>query len=256
MSPTDFLAAFKFRPDLADYVGIEIEGFLRDQETGLVVPRAAEFLDGMRLTTWGYELSAAQVEFRTRPLASFGQIKDELDDCFREGDRRANELGLAISYDEVGSADMPLEVYPHVSRYRAIAERLSEAQLRAACRVAGIHMHWGIRDWTHAIQVYSRLRKHLPKLIAMGDGSGGERLRLYHEVAARRDPPELQSPMDLIREATAGGFLGNPRDCWWLLRVSTYGTVEVRVFGTTRDVSKIMSWVRTISEIANPGTHW
>lgn len=256
MTNEEFLQSFRFRPDLAGFVGIEVEGFLRDPQTSLVVPRAVEFLDGMRGSIWGPELSACQVEFRTRPLTSFGQIEAELADSFEDGEKRAAELGLTLDFCEVGPADMPLDVYPHSARYQRIAAELGEDRLRAASRVAGVHVHYGCTDWADAIKVYGALRRNLPALVRAGDNSAGERLRLYHEVVQRRDPPVLTSTDDLIREAVADGFFESPRGCWWLLRISPYGTVEVRVFGTTRDTQKIVGWVRTVSEIARPSVSW
>jgi gamma-glutamyl:cysteine ligase YbdK (ATP-grasp superfamily) len=258
MNPQDFLRQYRFRADLTDFVGVEVEGFLVDPDTNAVVPRAAEFLDEMRGSTWGHELSACQVEFRTRPLTNFSQTKDELTELFADGEARARELGLVLRYTEVGPAEMPLTIYPHSTRYRQIAAEMDEEKLRAACRVAGVHLHYGVANWSDALAVYDRLRRALPNLIKMGDRSDGERMRLYRLVSKRRDPPELKTTDDLVREAMIDGFFENPRGCWWLLRISTYGTVEVRVFGTTADPHTIVDWIREVSQIARPsvGGHW
>ena len=251
MSPTDFFSAYEFCPDLAGFVGIELESFTVDATSGLVVPAAGNFLDGMRRSTWGEELSACQVEFRTRPLHSESDIRAELTRRFAEGDRRATQLGLRLDFTEVGPADMPLDVFPGNARYLQIAQGLGTDRLRAACQVAGLHIHYGVRDWTHAIAVYEALRQNLPSLISAGDGSKGERMRLYHQVAVHRDPPPLRSKEDLYTAAVEYGFAESPRNCWWLIRISPYGTVEVRVFGTTRCLDRILGHVREVQRIAS-----
>lgn len=250
MSPTDFFLAYEFCPDLAGFVGLEFESFTVDATSDLVVPAAGSFLDGMRRSTWGEELSACQVEFRTRPLRSESDIRAELSRRFTEGDRRAAQLGLKLDFTEVAPEGMPLDVFPGNPRYSQISQSLGTDRLRAACRVAGLHIHYGVRNWDHAIAVYGRLRESLPQLIAAGDGSKGERMRLYEQVAVRCDPPPLRRKEELYAAAVENGFADSPRNCWWLIRISPYGTVEVRVFGTTRNVDVALNCVRMVQRIA------
>lgn len=261
----------QFRFDTRHYaaVGVERESFLF--RGGKIAPIAAEVLERLgctwraapllrklfpHLNRFGYELSACQLENRVGPVAvhEIGEVC-RVKQSLLENDlaiaKAEQELGFRSRYFEVGPADMPLDVYPDPEgRYARLAQVMPEQMLRAACRTAGTHVHIGMYDPHSAVQAYRALAKNADRLCAMGDGSGGERLELYRQVAPDCAPPLYRSWQDFYEDAIEKGFASNPRDNWRLVRITRRGTVEVRVFGATGDTDRIVEWVEECWRIA------
>lgn len=231
---------------LVDHLGGEREHFLT-QEVGRIPgqgsgwdrspaipgivyfrPRAAEFLKGMS-EAWTCELPACQVEFRTKPHATLLGLGLELLCGLWQGMRRAARLGLSLGCQEVAPESMPMDVFPK-PRYHAIAQHLTPERLHAACRVTGVHIHYGCRDLSHAIRVHNALLQHLHRFVAMGDHSGGERMRLYHVVTQGKSySSEYRDEDHFFEVARAEGFFEDLSSCWHLIRITVHGTVEVRL---------------------------
>lgn len=226
-----FLSQFKFKPGLRGYIGIERERFIVDAH-GTTVPRAREFLDAIEDPAWIYELSACQAEDRTKPQKKLVDVWRELCANDRNAKRILKSMRAKLVAIEVAPENMPFDIYPD-PRYLDIVARISGEQLRAACRVAGVHVHIGMRDLDHAIRAFNKLRRYLRLLCSLGDGSCGERLRLYKIMAPQWNPPEITSPKHFFELATTQGFTQNPRSCYWLMRISIHGTIELRMFGSS-----------------------
>lgn len=245
-----FVGSFRFTHTCGNRrVGVEREFFIFHEDRP--DPNAQEFLYRMGTHTdegdrWTCELSACQVEHRTAPHNTLKALREDLERGSKEGHVIAGFMGRGMRGIEVAPADMTLQVYPD-PRYTEIAKSLGDDRLRAACRVAGVHVHiecFGLED---AIRVYEALRQNLPKLARLGDHSDGERLRLYGVVVNNlHTPPRVQSPEHLYHLACQAGWGTNLRSCWWTLRFSRHGTVEVRIFGATDSVDEVMSYVEAV----------
>lgn len=249
----DFFGKFSFSAGLAGHIGIERERFLIDPG-GSIVAAAPAFLGAIRNTSdrWTYELSACQAEDRTPPLRKRDEIRAALEANDALGRKVAADMGLDLVALEAAPSTMPFDLYPD-PRYANIAERIGEERLHAACRVAGTHIHYGVRDFDHAFVVYHRLRPYLESLARLGDHSMGERLSLYKSVAPEWYPPRYENREDFLRTAIREGFSEDPRSCYHLIRISRHGTVECRMFGTTENVEEVLSWRDEIVEIATQG---
>lgn len=245
---TKFLQRFCFHPELAGYIGIEREQFLISPESGQCVPRAPEFLKTINDPQWTYELSACQVESRTKPKQELSAIEHIL--CANEsrGKVVATQMGLHLINREVGAMEMPLDVYPN-PRYLEIAKTISRERLAAACRVTGIHVHIGTHTISDAILLHNAVLPHFESLCQLGDHSGGERLRLYKVMAEHWEPSAIHCPEHFFEIAQREGFSDHPRNCWKLIRISTHGTVELRMFGATDHVGEIMEWIQLLKTI-------
>jgi gamma-glutamyl:cysteine ligase YbdK (ATP-grasp superfamily) len=247
-----FIQQMQFRPMLTGRVGLEREVFLStDPEGSLMVPQAMRALkilvDSQYRSHFVPELSACQLEYRTSPV-KIDDLAEELITLDDDLCKRLAPIGLYPVYREVGPADMPLNVYPE-DRYAVISGRMRIEVLRAACRVTGTHVHVGMPDLETAIRVYNHVIEHTDELIELGDGSAGERMRLYRIVSPRCDPFGVDSAQDLYRLAREQGFDSNLRNCWWLIRITRYGTIEFRVFGNTLDIYKVEEWARVCHKL-------
>lgn len=240
----NFLARFKFTRSMSGYVGIEREHFLVSQ-TDELVPRSVEFLQLINDLRWTYELSACQVESRTRPQKDLSAIKLELLENVNNGKKTAEKLGLCLVNQEIGNANIPLDVYPD-PRYLEIVRTIPRERLEAACRVTGTHLHLGVKNIEHALLVYNSLIPHFETFCRLGNHSSGERLRLYKTMAIKWRPIVHESVEHFFEIASQDGFVTNPRNCWQLIRISVHGTIELRMFGVTNHVDEILWWVSQV----------
>lgn len=248
MDSIEFFSKFCFKPELRGAIGVEREYFLTDA-SGKPVPRSPEFLKRLNDPAWTYELSACQVEHRTSPSHSLRDIRSQLVSGQERGMKIALDMHTTLSSIEVADEDMPLDVYPDDERYRAIVKMLPQATLRAACRVTGVHLHYGCTDIHDALRVHNILAPRLNEFVALGDHSNGERIRLYREMAKNWQPPIYRSLRHFQHVAREQGFESNPRDCWHLIRISRHGSVELRMFGMTASCDEIVSWVRFVKHV-------
>lgn len=242
----EFLKLFHFKPELQGYIGIERERFLMTPG-GVIVPRAKEFLDLIDDPQWTYELSACQVEDRTRPRKTIAAIIRELERNNRAAVKILQKLDLHFAPCEVAPTTMPHDIYPD-ARYLEIAAHISREQLDAALRVAGTHVHIGMPNMKEALRIYNRVQKHIAVLCFAGDHSHNERLRLYKTMAKNWYPPELKSTHHFFEIARAQGFESKPRNCYWLIRISIHGTIELRMFGVfpdTEEIGKLVTFIRS-----------
>lgn len=244
-----FLNQFRFSPELRGHLGVEREFFLHGPD-GRPVPESPQFLTTAADPTWTYELSACQVEHRTPPCADLRALQEAIRAGQRRGEVVARGMDRTLAVREVGPIDMPLDVYPHDPRYATITATLPIEVLRAACQVTGTHVHIGTASLTEAIEVHNRLVPRLDEFLAIGDHSNGERRRLYTTMAKNWSPPVYESVDHFSAVATEQGFAANPRDCWHFIRISRYGTVEVRAFGMTPNIEETVEWARRVHQYA------
>ncbi len=268
MTKEAFKQLFKYDSDKAGYVGVEREAFICNRD-GQIVPKAVEVLkrvtrprttgnywSGDHFQSWtppkewyGYELSACQIECRVGPSKL-----DSLEDDLEEVDSVLNEgLGmckLTAEHIEIAPADMPLDVYPDpTGRYQKITQDMPRDVLLAACRVAGTHVHIGMRDHESALRTYNYVIRHMGELCEMGNGSFGERLAIYKQMAPDYEPRPYASWDDYYQYAVEKGFDTDPRKCWTLIRISVHGTIEFRMFGATESIDRIVSWANRCHEL-------
>lgn len=243
METSEFVKQFNFSEKGRGLVGVERECFLTDLN-GVIQPMSSSILKYLKGDgRFGYELSACQLEDRVGPC-SLNRLKEELEANDRIMTEAGKALGFKRSYMEVAPVDMPLDVYPDpTGRYKRITASMPQDILRAACRVAGTHIHVGMSDPEGAMEAYHQAIQLLPKLIQWGDHSNGERLRIYKMMAPDMIPPAYPGGWEEFHEhARSKGFESNPRNCWHLIRISVHGTIEFRMFGSTSDNARIKQW--------------
>lgn len=230
-------------------VGIERECFITNGN-GKIVPRAAEILEHLTdRKRFGYELSACQLEDRIGPV-HVSRVKEALLENERDIKKIERKLGFKRLHMEVAPDDMPLDIYPDPSgRYQKITKDMPRHILQAACQVTGIHVHIGMPDHEIALYVYNQVIKHSSDLCEIGNGSNGERLRIYKIMAPDFESFEYHSWLNFHETAVKKGFDKDPRRCWNLIRISVHGTIEFRMFGATSDLGKIIEWANICHKI-------
>jgi hypothetical protein len=266
-----FIALFNFDASKKLLVGIERECHLTDI-SGKIRPWAPKVLEWMwaslngRGKCYGYELSACQFEDKFQQPVPVYLVENELFRHEQEIMVAEQALNFRRVFHGVAPEDMPLEVYPD-ERYLRITKDMPEAMLRAACRVAGVHVHIGMPDPQTALRVYNSVINELPFLYRIGFTDTGDRLGLYREVVqgglakseriqlfekhlcTAPEPPRYDSWSDFHGRAKREGFDTDPRRLWDFIRISKHGTIEFRVFDTTADIKRIAYWAEICHDL-------
>lgn len=245
MTADEFRAMFKFNPEYAGKVGIERECFLTDSEGSIrpLAPLALASMNGSS-SNFGYELSACQLEDRIGPC-DVDQARTELQKNDQSIKKMMRTTGFGILRTEVAPESMPLDVYPDPKgRYQRITQNMPLEILRAACRVAGTHIHVGMPDAETALQVYNKVIPQLPQLIKLGDSSNGERLRIYKVMAPNFQPVPYESWKEFHSYAAEHKYDSDPRSLYHFIRISVHGTIEFRVFGAHPSSEVVAVWAK------------
>ncbi len=252
----EFRKKFRYNSALAYHIGVERECFIANKN-GEIIPQAEQVLvklSGQNGYTvqesrgsytpepYGYELSACQIESRTKPVP-LCNLHEELVQLDARLDWTLKDLGMYAIHTEVGPQEMPLDVYPDpTGRYAKIVKTMPRHVLLAACRVAGTHIHVGMPNHNIALHTYNSVIEQCQQLCAMGDHSEGKRLSIYKEVAQDCWPPRYSDWESFYSVAVKNKFDENPRNCWFLIRLTAHGTLEFRMFGATPSIDRIMDW--------------
>jgi gamma-glutamyl:cysteine ligase YbdK (ATP-grasp superfamily) len=266
MNREAFKQLFKYDSDKAGYVGVERESFVCLTPKH-IVPESKVILEKLKgfkvdkkypwgcIThtaspdAFGFELSACQIESRIGPC-TLDKLQEQLTVNRLLLKRAAYICDLSIADIEIAPADTPLDVYPDpTGRYQKITQNMPRDVLLAACRVAGTHVHVGMRDHESALRTYNYLIRHTNELCEMGNGSFGERLAIYKQMAPDYEPKPYESWDEYYQYAVEKGFDTDPRKCWTLIRVSVHGTIEFRMFGATESIARIVSWANRCHEL-------
>jgi gamma-glutamyl:cysteine ligase YbdK (ATP-grasp superfamily) len=262
-----FKQMFGFEGNQFGTVGSELEFFiysqlLKETDGGSgFVSGADELLPALRFSSIGgpdsftYELSNCQIEYRTGVHSTSESLIEEVKAVFSDFPQLFQEYDYQPRFIPVGPEDMPLDVYPHDARYKELEEKLPEDILRAACRVAGIHVHIGTENFGQMLKVYNAFVKHYDVLVAFINPGNTERLDLYRQVADFAGqvtiPPYLESMEHFYALAVKHGFTSNLKDCWWLIRPTRFGTVELRFPDMTEDLGLLEKFITMCLEIAH-----
>jgi len=267
MSVTEFMRMFAFDPAKSYLVGVERECFLT--EHGRISPIASKVLSHLNANSngrshcFGYELSACQLEDRVERPCELGELRSMLEMNEQDIQRAERELGFGRIHCGIAPEDVPLDHYPD-PRYDKIVAAMPKEVLRAACRVAGIHVHVGMPDHDTALRVYNQVVDHFPMLCRVGcigfDGRldqyqvvveslgkkvlYSERVMLFmkHLVNGAHHPPSYKNWGDFHDRAVTEGFVNDPRRLWDFVRISKHGTIEFRMFDSTDNLRQIWFW--------------
>lgn len=252
MTFEDFIKQIDFRTK--GTLGCELEMFFVKTIGGhsQFLPYAARFLKAVNDPKWTHELSACQIELRSAPQYDPCMIKSELQLSLEFGRLIALAMGVQLHFVEVAPEYIPLNVFEENPRYEDIARNMREDVLRAACRVAGLHVHYGIKNWQHGIKVHNKFAENTDYFLKLGDMSGdGRRMKLYSVVYSDWRPKLIETPEHFYHIAMEKGFADNLRNNWSGIRISQHGTVEIRLFGATANLDHIGSILYEVKRIGD-----
>ena len=248
-------------------VGVEEEVMLLDpQKRWALAQRIEDVLEMLPPALVGYvsaETHRTAIELRTDPHASVGPVIAQLRRLRVELVALLGRMGLAAA--AAGTHPMALWSEAEVtstSRYQLIRRTMRGLATREP--TFALHVHIAVPGPERAIELYNRLRAHLPLLLALSGNSPFWRGRdagfastrtIVFQAFPRTGIPrrygsysEWVETVDLQLRA---GALPEPTFLWWDVRLQPrLGTVEVRVMDAQSRIAETATLVALAQSIA------
>ena len=248
-------------------VGVEEEVMLVDPERRwALAQRIGDVLHELPAAMTDHvsaETHQAAIELRTDPHESVASAVAQLRALRGELVDRLGRIGLAAA----GAGTHPLAVWSETavtsaSRYQFIQQTMRDLTAREP--TFALHVHIGVPDPERAIDLYNRLRVHLPLLLALsgnspywrGRDAGFASIRTilfqafprtgmprrYESYAEWVEAVDLQIRVGALPEAT---FL------WWDIRPQPrFGTVEIRIMDAQSRLGETAALVALVQSVA------
>ena len=239
--------------------GIERERFIVNRkgqivpQIGTLLPRVHEIArnNGLPESLFTYELFAGQIEDRTLPYGSLGELEKALVLNDRVMSKAASQFGLAFDCSEVVEASRitSLEVNPFDSRHKSIWQSAPLERRTAASIVAAVHVHISVAEG-EAVKMLNFCRRDvIDDLIDIGDHSNRRRINAYRAMAETDGvPPIFSSFAEVLKYIDAKG---GEKNVWDLVRYKrSTRTIEFRMFGTTQNVQEVLGYVKACIDVA------
>lgn len=236
---SDFAAKFAFDPSRRFWLGVEEEVWTVDPKTGVLVSGALKAFAKNEKRRWmgcKPELPAQQIEIITPPCATLSDLRRALGRNQATLEAMAGTYGFRISRSPVPTKPFAIDVFPK-TRYLKIRDQFGE-RLRGAY-VAGLHIHVGLGSRDEAVHAMNGCRADLPMFLALSarspnfagqpTGYASYRFVQYRKMAGEVVPPYLNGWKHFEAIAAIRGYREDPRMCWWAIRISPHGTIELRI---------------------------
>ena len=236
-------------PDLT--IGIEEEYLLVDPATGELVSESdvqaaviasVKSCIGSEVGFATPEFLRAQVEVGTGVCTSIGQLRDCLVQLRTAVGEAAGDQGLAFIAASTHPTAVAREL-PHTDaeRYSTLARDLQEVARRMV--ICGMHVHVGIDDREHRIDLLGQVAYFLPHLLVLSTSSpfweGRDtgmkcyRLSVFDELPRTGLPERFSSWSEYDRHLNAlieAGAIQDSSKIWWDIRPhGTFPTLEMRI---------------------------
>jgi glutamate---cysteine ligase / carboxylate-amine ligase len=209
------------------------------------------------------ETHQAAIELRTDPHVSVGAAVLQLRTLRGELADALGVMGLAAA----GAGMHPLAVWSEIevtsaSRYQLIRRTMRDLTAREP--TFALHVHIGVPDPERAIDLYNRLRVHLPLLLALSGNSpfwrgrdagfASTRTILFQAFPRTGMPRRYGSYVEWVEAVDLQlrvGALPEPTFLWWDIRLQPrFGTVEIRVMDSQSRLADTATLVALVQSVA------
>jgi glutamate---cysteine ligase / carboxylate-amine ligase len=248
-------------------IGVEEEVMLLDPgRRWAPAQRIDDVLERLPAALAGYvsaETHQAAIELRTDPHQSVGLAIAQLSRQRAELADALRGIGLAAA----GAGMHPLALWSETevtsaSRYRLIRRTMRDLTVREP--TFALHVHVGVPDPERAIDLYNRLRVHLPLLLALSGNSpfwrgrdagfASTRTILFQAFPRTGMPRRYGSYAEWVEAVDLQlrvGALPEPTFLWWDVRPQPrFGTVEVRIMDAQSCVAETATLVALVQSLA------
>lgn len=231
-------------------VGVELERVIVDKD-GNPLPIALQILPDLDPLFHSPELSAWQMECKTSPVL-LENLYNELKRVMGEQEAAVRLHGANIrAMPVVYNGNPPISINPD---YKDVAEMIKRRAgmdgLKAALAVASWQLNIGCLDAAQCIERYNNLVAAIDDLIAIGDRSSGQRLKIYHRASPNCNPMQLESVRALYDLLVSRNLTHDPARLHTLIQIKPGWVIEVRVFDATDDIQSICDITRLTLLIA------
>jgi carboxylate-amine ligase len=248
-------------------IGVEEEVMLVDpRRRWALAQRIDDVLELLPAPLAGYvsaETHQAAIELRTDPHQTVGPAVAQLRWQRDELAGALASMGLAAA----GAGTHPLAVWSETevtsaSRYQLIRQTMRDLTTREP--TFALHVHIAVPDPETAIDLYNRLRVHLPLLLALSGNSpfwrgrdagfASTRTILFQAFPRTGMPRRYGSYSEWVEAVDLQlrvGALPEPTFLWWDIRPQPrFGTVEVRIMDAQSRVADTAALVALVQSIA------
>ena len=248
-------------------VGVEEEVMLLDpRREWALAQRIDDVLELLPPALVGYvsaETHQAAIELRTDPHEDVSTVIEQLRRLRVQLAELLGQMGLAAA----AAGAHPLSLWSETrvtsaSRYQLIRQTMRDLATREP--TFALHVHIAVPDSERAIDLYNRLRAHLPLLLALsgnspfwrGRDSGFASIRtvLFQAFPRTGIPRRYSSYSDWVETVDLqlrAGAIPEPTFLWWDVRPQPrLGTVEVRVMDAQSRIRETASLVALTQSIA------
>ncbi|HZS76038.1 MAG TPA: carboxylate-amine ligase [Ktedonobacteraceae bacterium] len=239
-------------------IGIEEEFQMVDRDTGQLSPSIQTVLEQGR-PVFGEQIKAEMlqptVELISGILPDIPTARQELRRTRAKLAQLLEEDGLAL----ISAGTHPTAMWQETQRtpYLRYAELEDEFQdVARSILIFGLHVHIGVEDQRHAVQLMNQLRTWLSHLLALSTNSPFWEgrftgLKSYRSVIWKPFPrsgipeifPDWEDFNDYVENLVRTGCIDNGKRIWWDIRPHPFfKTIEFRVFdmpGTLDDTIAI-----------------
>jgi glutamate---cysteine ligase / carboxylate-amine ligase len=248
-------------------IGVEEEVMLLDpqREWGLA-QRIDDVLEALPDGLAGYvsaETHQSAIELRTDPHRSVSAAVAQLRSLRVEMADALATIGLGAA----GAGTHPLALWSETevtsaSRYQLIGRTMRDLTRREP--TFALHVHLGVPDPERAIDLYNRLRVHLPLLLALSGNSpfwrgrdagfASTRTIIFQAFPRTGMPRQYRSYSEWVEAVDLQvrvGALPEPTFLWWDVRPQPrLGTVEVRIMDAQVQVAETAALAALVQSIA------
>jgi carboxylate-amine ligase len=248
-------------------VGVEEEVMLLDpQKRWALAQRIEDVLEVLPPGLVGYvsaETHQAAIELRTDPHESVGAVIAQLRRLRVELVTLLGRMGLAAA----AAGTHPLALWSETevtsaTRYQLIRRTMRDLTTREP--TFALHVHIAVPDPERAIELYNRLRAHVPLLLALSGNSpfwrgrdagfASTRTILFQAFPRTGMPRRYGSYSEWVETVDLqlrAGALPEPTFLWWDVRPQPrFGTVEVRVMDAQSRIAETATLVALAQSIA------
>ncbi len=261
-------------------IGIEEEYLLVDPASRNLIREAPEGLLAECQRRLGEQVTPeflqSQIEVGTRVCRSVAEARAELSKLRRTVAGVAKEHGLAM----IAASTHPLANWGEQQmtakeRYRILARDLQEVGRRLV--ICGMHVHVGIEDDDHRIDLMSQLAYFLPHLLALSTSSPfweghrtglmSYRIAVWDELPRTGLPESFESHAEYQRHVQTlvdAGLIEDATKIWWDLRPSArFPTLEMRITDVCTRVEDAvcvaalyLCWLRMLHRLRRENQRW
>ena len=261
-------------------IGIEEEYLLVDPASRDLIREApAGLLDECRKRLGGQvtpELLQSQIEVETKVCRSMDEARSELSRLRRTVASVAEEHGLAmIAASTHPFANWGEQQLTSMERYRILARDLQVVARRLV--ICGMHVHVGIDDEDHRIDLMSQMAYFLPHMLALSTSSPfweghrtglmSYRIAVWDELPRTGLPESFESYSEYQRHVQTlvnAGLIEDATKIWWDLRPSArFPTLEMRITDVCTRVEDAvcvaalyLCWLRMLHRLRRANQRW